>query len=239
MTSRYDHGSQNLWRLFVCRDFGHLLCSFRNGLTLTRIRYLCFLAVLAGAVPPPPEDARFIFVGMGVSVYNREMLQRNRLPLVNGFSQLITSKELAPEEEKAGATARRQPHQRSSVESAGAGDRLGAAVPTSQAAHQSGVEELRGGAQKGSAQEWEEVKREDVRDQIKAVLDFGRTRVQKQFDVSVELARIAPGKLRHAASVQVAKAQEMPGILLSTNKRMIETGSKYVRDFLAEQEKKK
>ncbi|CAM9854049.1 unnamed protein product, partial [Laminaria digitata] len=44
-------------------------------------------------VPPPPEDARFIFVGVGRSVYNREMLLHNRLPLVNGFSQLITSKE--------------------------------------------------------------------------------------------------------------------------------------------------
>lgn len=205
----------------------------------TYILSCAFLLFSADAVPPPPEDARFIFVGVGVSVYNREMLLRNRLPLVNGFSQLITSKELAPEEEKAGAATRRQPHQRPAVEPAGAANRLGAGVPTSQAAQKSGVDDLKGVEQKGGAQEWEEVKREDVRDQIKAVLDYGRTRVQKQYDVSVELARIAPGKLRHAASVQVAKAQEMPGILLSTNKRMIETGSKYVRDFLAEQEKKK
>lgn len=190
-------------------------------------------------MPPPPEDARFIFVGVGVSVYNKEMLQRKRLPLVNGFSQLIISQERAPEDEKTSPVTRRQRQQRPTVEPAGAADRLGAAVPTSQAAHKSGVEELTGVEQKGSAQEWEEVKREDVLDQIKAVIDYGRTRVQKQIDVSVELARIAPGKLRHAANVQVAKAQEMPGILLSTNKRMIETGSKYVRDFLAEQEKKK
>lgn len=172
-------------------------------------------------------------------MYNKEMLQRKRLPLVNGFSQLIISQERAPEDEKTSPVTRRQRQQRPTVEPAGAADRLGAAVPTSQAAHKSGVEELTGVEQKGSAQEWEEVKREDVLDQIKAVIDYGRTRVQKQIDVSVELARIAPGKLRHAANVQVAKAQEMPGILLSTNKRMIETGSKYVRDFLAEQEKKK
>lgn len=198
-------------------------------------------------MPPPPEDARFIFVGVGRSVYNREMLLHNRLPLVNGFSQLITSKELAPEEEKAGVARRqRQQQQRPTMETPGTGteDRVGAAVltskqgapvPASQAARKRGDEELAG----GSAQEWEKVEREDVRDQIKAVIEYGRTRVQKQFDVSVELARIAPGKLRHAASVQVAKMQDMPGILMSTNKRMVDTGSKYVRDFLAEQEKKK
>lgn len=200
------------------------------------------LVVLADAVPPPPEDARFVFVGVGVSVYNREMLKRNRLPLVNGFSQLITSMDIPPEEEKSSSVARRPRHQqRPAVENAGAAsDRVGAAIPTSQATHSSGRdEELAGGEQKNNAQDWEKVKREDVRGQIKAVIEYGRTRVQKQFDVSVELARIAPGKLRHAADVQVAKAQEMPGILLSTNKRMVETASKYVRDFLAEQEKKK
>lgn len=51
-------------------------------------------------VPPPPEDAKFSFFGVGMSVYNKEMLDKNRLPLVNGFSQLVITKEEELDEAK-------------------------------------------------------------------------------------------------------------------------------------------
>ncbi|CAM9845576.1 unnamed protein product [Ectocarpus sp. 8 AP-2014] len=200
-------------------------------------------------VPPPPEDSKFLFIGVGVSVYNKEMLSNNRLPLVNGFSQLVVSKEEERDkadarhngrigEHEAAADARRhgrghrQPQPHAAAEAPAQGGRQGAAVPTT-LSQRSGV--AGDGVEEGSSST-------TGRKQVEALMAYAVGRIRKQVDVTMqvtdELKKLTPGKLREATVVQANKVQEMPTLLLDTSKRMVDSGTKFVRNYLEEQERK-
>lgn len=201
-------------------------------------------------VPPPPDDSKFFFIGVGVSVYNKEMLSKNRLPLVNGFSQLVISKEeergkadarhngRIDEHEAAAADARRhgrghrQPQPHAAAEAPAEGGRQGAAVPTT-LSQRSGV--AGGGAEEGSSPT-------NGRNQVEALMEYAVGRIRKQVEITKEvtdeLKKLTPGKLREATVVQAKKVQEMPTLLLDTSKRMVDSGTKFVRNYLEEQERK-
>ncbi|CAM9427814.1 unnamed protein product [Ectocarpus fasciculatus] len=203
-------------------------------------------------VPPPPEDSKFFFIGVGVSVYNKEMLSKNRLPLVNGFSQLVVSKEedrekadarhngrIGEHEAAAAAAAadprrhgRGQPQPHAAAEAPAQGGRQGAAVPAT-LSQRSGV--AGGGAEEGSSTT-------TGRNQVEALMAYAVGRIRKQVEITKqvtdELKKLTPGKLREATVVQANKVQEMPTLLLDTSKRMVDSGTKFVRNYLEEQERK-
>lgn len=201
-----------------------------------------------------------------MSVYNKEMLDKNRLPLVNGFSQLVISKEEELDESpaaKAAAAGRSEaddpnnggnahggrrghrhrppepaPHAVGTpgvgvggVAAAGRAGQQGSAVPAT-LSQRSGVST--GGGEDGGASN---------RDQMEALMAYAAGRVRKQVEitkqVAEELTKLTPGKLREAAVVQANKVQEMPTLLLDTSKRMVGSGTKFVRKYLDEQERKK
>lgn len=211
-------------------------------------------------MPPPPADAKFIFVGIGVSVYNNEMLSSNRLPLVNGISQLIVSPDEAAQKSDNAKQQGRQTRQRAAEEAAAAAraeenreaGRVGSSgLPTAR--------RRRSGADRGdetpltpseqrkksnalpqwprvSPEEVEAIRRkerDDAREELRAkvgsVLEGSRARMQKQLQMSAELARIAPEKMRQAAGIQVAKAQEMPGMMMTTARKGVDLGSSVFR----------
>ncbi|CAM9369939.1 unnamed protein product, partial [Hapterophycus canaliculatus] len=199
-------------------------------------------------VPPPPEDAKFVFIGVGVSVYNKEMLFNNRLPLVNGFSQLVVSKEEGLDEGPAPARnstvdgdtdsgrRHRQPEHHPPDVPVGiaVAGRQGAAVPVA-LNERGGVRGASGGGEGGGSG--------GGRDQMEALVAYAVGRVKKQVDITAqvvqELTKLTPAKLREAAVVQANKVQEMPTLLADTSKRMVDSGTKLVQAYLDDQERKK
>lgn len=206
-------------------------------------------------VPPPPEDSRFFFIGVGVSVYNKEMLDKNRLPLVNGFSQLVVSKD-DEELETDGATGgdasgcRHGNRPRQPLPAPGPLDTPGAGVGVAAAA--GGGQQQQGSAVPATLSQRSGAStggQDGVagggsnRDQMEALVAYAVGRVRKQVEitkqVAEELTKLTPGKLREAAVVQANKVQEMPTLLLDTSKRMVGSGTKLVRKYLDEQERRK
>ena len=215
-------------------------------------------------VPPPPEDSKFFFVGVGVSVYNKEMLDKNRLPLVNGFSQLVISKEedldeAAParsetDANRGDASGRRHGHRHrppppaphaGDTPGVGVGVGVGAAAGRQQQQGSAVPATLsqRSGVSTGGTAGGEDDGGPSNRDQMEALVGYAVGRVKKQVEitkqVAEELTKLTPGKLREAAVVQANKVQEMPTLLLDTSKRMVGSGTKLVRKYLDEQERKK
>ncbi|CAM9677181.1 unnamed protein product [Pylaiella littoralis] len=219
-------------------------------------------------VPPPPEDTMFTFYGVGVSVYSKEMLSKNRLPLVNGFSRLTVVKE--QEEGEAAPQQRRQKQIDGTKEEVMGGRRHGLAQgqrkPQQHVVDAHGVV---GGARRGQQEQQQQQKQQGSavpatlserrsganssnggeerggggRDQVDALLDYAVGRVKKQVEmtkqVAEELTKLTPGKLREAAVVQAKKVKEMPTLLLDTSKRMVGSGAKFVQNYIDEQERKK
>lgn len=217
-------------------------------------------------VPPPPEEAKFIFIGIGVSVYNRDMLLRNRLPLVNGICQLILSEESPSEAERPKQDAMHRNravrgHEEDVREQAhgvrAKGVDAGDVLPKAHHRRHSVVDdetivrqrESLPRRRKLSPQEIEELKkkeREEARKEalqkVEEIMSMARVRVQKQYEMSMELARATPGKIRQAAEVQVTKAQEMPGMMMKTARKGLDMGSllvRYVTDQLSDERDKK
>jgi len=220
-------------------------------------------------VPPPPEDAKFVFLGIGVSVYNKEMLSKNRLPLVNGFSQLVVSKDYERDEQE--DTSPRDREEEAS--SGGAGGRrhghrhrqppppphpveaptgvVGVAAGRGQQQQQRPQQgsavpatlSQRSGVSTGGSRDEGEGGGPTNRDQLEALTNYAVGRVQKQVDITKqvveELKKLTPGKLREAAVVQANKVQEMPTLLMDTSKRMVASGMKFVRNHMDEQDRKK
>lgn len=200
-------------------------------------------------------------------MYNKEMLDNNRLPLVNGFSQLVISKAEQRDESAAAAAARAEsdgaeggdasghrlghrhrqpppaPH---AVETPGVGvaagrrqqqqqrPQQGSAVPATLSQRSGASTGGGGGGEDGGPSN---------RDQMEALMAYAAGRVRKQVEitkqVAEELTKLTPGKLREATVVQANKVQEMPALLLDTSKRMVGSGTKVVRKYLDEQERKK
>lgn len=182
-----------------------------------------------------------------MSVYNKEMLSKNRLPLVNGFSLVVLKEEdksdaryngRIGEHEAAAAAAdprrhgRGQPQPHAAAEAPAQGGRQGAAVPAT-LSQRSGV--AGGGAEEGSS-------KTTGRNQVEALMAYAVGRIRKQVEITKqvtdELKKLTPGKLREATVVQANKVQEMPTLLLDTSKRMVDSGTKFVRNYLEEQERK-
>lgn len=229
------------------------------------------------AAPQPPEDSKFVFIGVGVSVYNKEMLGSKRMPLVNGLSQLVISKpEQELDETAAAAAANRHEADGANRNGGGGGDapsgrrhghRHRQPPPATQAGETPGVgvgaaaagragqqgsavpatmsQQRRGGAAgaAGGIGREEDGGGPSNRDQMEALAAYAVGRVRKQVEitkqVAEELTKLTPGKLREAAVVQANKVQEMPTLLLNTSKRMVGSGTKFVRKYLDEQERKK
>ncbi|CAM9762393.1 unnamed protein product [Scytosiphon promiscuus] len=201
-------------------------------------------------VPPPPDDAKFVFIGVGVSVYNKEMLSENRLPLVNGFSQLVVSKEEELDEassparnttdnggsDTGGGRRHGQPQHRPPVTPVGVAvtGRQGAAVPV--ALDQRGSVRGAGGGE-------EEGVSGGGRDQVEALMAYAVGRVRKQVEITAqvakELTKLTPAKVREAAVVQANKVQEMPTLLADTCRRMADSATKLVQDYLDDQDRRR
>lgn len=201
-------------------------------------------------MPPPPDDAKFVFIGVGVSVYNKEMLSKKRLPLVNGVSQLVVSKEEEVDEaptqarnntpdgnsETGNGRRHPQPHHRPPEAPVGIAVpvRQGAAVPAG-LNQRGGIRSVGGGEEEGGSG--------GGRDQMEALMSYAVGRVRKQVEITVqvakELTKLTPTKVREAAVVQANKVQEMPTLLADTSKRMVDSGKKLVQDYLDDQERRR
>ncbi|CAN0435853.1 unnamed protein product, partial [Ascophyllum nodosum] len=183
-------------------------------------------------VPPPPEKSKFIFISVGISVYNKEMLSRNQLPLVNGISQLIISEEIASRGDLPRRDGGRQgrhwgderehaerPHEL--PEGVMAKDDLASDVfPRAQ--------QRRHVVADGNERE---EARKEAQQKIDALFATARDRVQRQYNITVELARATPGKIPQAAKNQASKAKEMPGMMGSTAKKGLDLGTFAVRSL--------
>lgn len=197
-------------------------------------------------------------------MYNKEMLSNNRLPLVNGFSQLVVSKDYERDEKEeetsprdgeedasgGGGGGRRHEHRHGQPlpppphavgTPAGRGQQTqqrpqqGSAVPATLS--------QRSGASTGGSGDEGDGAGPTNRDQMEALTNYAVGRVKKQVDitkqVAEELTKLTPGKLREAAAVQANKVQEMPTLLMDTSKRMVASGMKFVRNYIDEQDRKK
>lgn len=194
------------------------------------------------------------------------MLLRNRLPLVNGICQLILSEESPSQAERPKHEARHRNravrgHEEDDKEQAhgvrAKGVDAGEGLPKAHQRRHSVVDddtiarqrESMPRRRKLSPQEIEELKRkerEEARQEalqkVEEVMTMARVRVQKQYEVSMELARATPGKIRQAAEVQATKAQEMPGMMMKTVRKGLDMGSlvvRYVTDQLSDDRDKK
>lgn len=211
----------------------------------------------------------FTFLGIGVSVYSKEMLSKNRLPLVNGFSRLTVLKDQQPVE-----AAPQQEHKKKKITDGtavvtvnGRRDGHGRAQGQRQSPQQPTVDApgIVGGAHRGQQQQQQgsavpatlsqrhsgannnnsggEERVGSSRDQVEALLNYAVGRVKKQVEmtkqVAEELTKLTPGKLREATVVQANKVQQMPTLLLDTSKRMVGSGAKFVQNYIDEQERKK
>eukprot|EP00903_Cladosiphon_okamuranus_P015422 g14245.t1 len=191
------------------------------------------------AVPPPPDDSKYFFIGIGVSVYNKEMLDKKRLPLVNGFSQLMISVGEELDEAKTTAAKRSEADAGGAAAAVGkAGQRQqpkqGSAVPAT-LSQRSGVSTGDGGGREADGG--------GGKVQMEALMGYAVGRVKKQVEitkqVAEELTKLTPGKLQEAAVVQAKKVQEMPTLLFDTSKRMVGSSAKLIRKHLDEQERKR
>lgn len=184
-----------------------------------------------------------------MSVYNKEMLSKNRLPLVNGFSQLLVSKE--EEDDFDEAPTRSSDVDGNSNTGRGRRDRpppllppeapvgvavtgrQGAAVPVALGQGGGGVRSASGGEEGGAG----------GRDQMEALMAYAVGRVRKQAEMTAQVAReltkLTPGKFQEAAVVQAKKVREMPTLLADTSRRMVDSGTKLMQDFLHDQERRK
>ena len=209
------------------------------------------------SVPPPPEKSKFIFISVGITVYNKEMLSRNQLPLVNGISQLIISEEIASRGDLPRRDGGRQgrhwgderehaerPHEYPEGVMAKedlASDVFPRAQQRRHVVADGNVEHECSGLprrRKHSPEETKEIRtkereeaRKEAQQKIDALFATARDRVQRQYNITVELARATPGKIPQAAKNQASKAKEMPGMMGSTAKKGLDLGTFAVRSL--------